>query len=120
MLRSNSGGKSGLRARFEPIASSSDTLNSSKLLAGAAEPNMNVLILHTELRRELFHSDTFVTGSTQGREDAGFQRAAPAASGLRSGKLARSSCQPGARDVDRGLFFAGRWRAPTFCQNRHP
>ena len=92
MLRSNSGGKSGLRARFKPIASGSNTLNRSKLLAGAAEPNMHVLIFHTELRRELFHRDTFVTGSTQGREDAGFQGAASAAGRLSSGKLARASC----------------------------
>jgi hypothetical protein len=54
---------------------------------------MNILILHTELCRELFHGDTFVTGSTQSRENAGFQRAASAGGRLSSGKLPRSSCR---------------------------
>ena len=108
MLRSNSGGKFGLRARFEPIASGSNTLNRSKLLASAAEPNMNVLILHAELRRELFHSNAFVAGRTQGRKDSRFERAAAAAGGLSSGYLDRASwTREGARATAASSSAAG-------------
>ena len=68
-----------LCARFEPIAARSNTLDCPKLLASAAEPDMNVLILYAKLGRELFYGNAFVASSPQRGKDSGFERAASAA-----------------------------------------
>ena len=92
--------KRALCTRFETIAARSDTLDSPKLLACAAEPDMNVLIFYTKLGREFLYRDALVASSPQRGKNSGFKRT-PSSAGLGFGGL----CCPG---------FGGRGgRAPS-------
>jgi hypothetical protein len=122
----------GLCARLKPIASGSYALNRAELFAGAAEPDMNVLILDTKFRGKLLDGHALVAGGSERSQDPGFQRAPPPAC-LGCGNPCRLHCGEGSGAAEAFAFSAptdgrlglsagieashGRFNSPEVAQN---
>jgi len=78
---------------FEAVKPRSDFMNFFKLLTGAAEPNVNVLGLNSEVFRKILHGDSFGSGAAKSAQDPRLQ-----CSALAGGLTARSFGSGGGLD----------------------
>ena len=58
-----------LNAWLEAIGTRTNLLDHTELLARAAEPDMNILVLHSDFLGEVLDRDSFVTGSAKSGND---------------------------------------------------
>ena len=79
-----------LNAWLEAIGTRANLLDHTELLARAAEPDMNVLVLHADFFGEVLDRDSFVTGSAKSGNDLALESAA-ASKAFRSGGFGNRS-----------------------------